>query len=162
MSEQESAVPVEIDEGDTRPVNLAAKILVVDDQEANLVATRAALEPLSRAVVTASSGAEALAYLLDHEFALALIDVGMPGMDGYELARMIRARERTQHLPIIFMTSHSHDESSVLRAYAKARPLAAGFLPPASRPHSSETKSHRMRDRTSRGGTWRRDRLYGG
>jgi CheY-like chemotaxis protein len=110
MSEQESAVPVEIDEGDTRPVNLAAKILVVDDQEANLVATRAALEPLSRAVVTASSGAEALAYLLDHEFALALIDVGMPGMDGYELASMLRRDARFAELRLIAVTGYGQAE----------------------------------------------------
>ncbi len=117
MADQDLAVPVEVDEIETRPVSRASKILVVDDTPANLIAAEAALEPLSRAVVTARSGSEALQQLLEHDFALALLDVNMPGMDGYELARMIRARERTQHLPIIFMTAHSHDESSVLRAY---------------------------------------------
>jgi len=95
----------------------ASKILIVDDLPANLVAAEAALAPLSRPIVTAGSGDEALAHLLDHEFALALLDVNMPGMDGYELAQLIRSRERTQHLPIIFMTAHACNETDVLRAY---------------------------------------------
>jgi two-component system, sensor histidine kinase len=113
----ETGVPVQVDEVDTNPVVTAGKILVVDDTPANLVAAESALAPLSRPVVTASSGEEALAHLMDQEFALALLDVNMPGMDGYELARLIRARERTQHLPIIFMTAYAQDETSVLHAY---------------------------------------------
>jgi two-component system, sensor histidine kinase len=116
-SESDTAVPVEVEEVDTRPILTASRILVVDDTPANLIAAEAALSPLSRAIVLASSGREALAHLLDHEFALALLDVHMPDMDGYELAKLIRARERTQHLPIIFMTAHAHNETSVLRAY---------------------------------------------
>jgi signal transduction histidine kinase len=116
-SDHETGVPVAVDEVDTKPVVLASKILVVDDTPANLVAFEAALAPLSRPVVCAASGAEALTQLLEHEFALALLDVSMPEIDGYELARLIRARERTQHLPIIFITAHSYDAASVLRAY---------------------------------------------
>lgn len=93
------------------------KILVVDDTPANLLAAEAALAPLDRPIVIANSGEEALGHLLEQEFALALLDVHMPAMDGYELARLIRSRERTQHLPIIFMTAHAQDEVSVLRAY---------------------------------------------
>jgi signal transduction histidine kinase len=93
-------------------------ILVVDDTPANLVAAEAALAPLQRPIVTASSGERALACLLDQDFALILLDVQMPGMDGYETARMIRDRERTQHVPIIFTTAFDHDQSSVLRGYA--------------------------------------------
>jgi two-component system, sensor histidine kinase len=95
----------------------ANKILIVDDTPANLVAAESALEPLGRPIVTAASGDEALAHLLDHEFALALVDVNMPGMDGYELAQLIRSRQRTEHLPIIFMTAHACNETDVLRAY---------------------------------------------
>jgi two-component system, sensor histidine kinase len=114
----ESGIPNEVSEPDTSPVvALGSKILVVDDTPANLTATEAALEPLSRPIVTAASGREALMHLLETDFALALLDVNMPEMDGYELARMIRSRDRTRHLPIIFMTAHSQDEASVLRAY---------------------------------------------
>jgi len=95
----------------------ANNILIVDDTPANLVAAESALEPLARPIVTAGSGDEALAHLLDHEFALALVDVNMPGMDGYELAQLIRSRQRTEHLPIIFMTAHACNETDVLRAY---------------------------------------------
>jgi signal transduction histidine kinase len=114
---REPGVPVEVDDVDTRPVLATSKILVVDDTPANLIAAEAALEPLARTVVTASCGAEALAHLLEQEFALALLDVNMPDMDGFELARLIRARERTKLLPIIFMTAHAQNEIGVLHAY---------------------------------------------
>jgi len=113
----ESAVPIHLDDVVTRPNLKTAQILVVDDTAANLVAAEAALSSLERRLVMASSGNEALARLLDEEFALVLLDVQMPGMDGYETARWIRSRERTQHLPIIFMTAHDHDQAGVLRAY---------------------------------------------
>jgi signal transduction histidine kinase len=95
----------------------SAKILVVDDTPLNLVAMEAALAPLGRDVVSAASGEQALALLLDEAFVVALIDVQMPGLDGYELARLIRSRERTSHLPIIFTTAYAHDETAVLRGY---------------------------------------------
>ncbi len=113
----DAGIPVELEDVDTRPVVLLRHILIVDDTPANLVAAEAALAPLNRTIVTASSGTQALARLLEQDFALVLLDVKMPGMDGYETARMIRARERTHHLPIIFMTAHDYDEASVLRAY---------------------------------------------
>ena len=114
----DSAVPVPMDEVDTSPITIVRHILVVDDTPANLIAAEAALAPLRRPVITASSGTDALARLLEHEFAVVLLDVFMPDMDGFETARWIRSRERTQHLPIIFMTAHDHDQTSVLRAYA--------------------------------------------
>ena len=92
-------------------------ILIVDDMPANLVAAEAALAPLQRPLVTAMSGEEALEHLLAQDFALILLDVNMPGMDGFEVARMIRGRERTAHVPIIFITAFDHDNAMVLRAY---------------------------------------------
>ncbi|HEY5924731.1 MAG TPA: response regulator [Kofleriaceae bacterium] len=115
--ECDAAIPVELQDVDTQPVVSGAKILIVDDTPANLVAAEAALEPLKRQIVTACSGQDALGYLLEQEFALVILDVNMPEMDGYETARWIRSRERTQHLPIIFMTAHDHDDAAVLRAY---------------------------------------------
>jgi len=114
----DSGVPLEISDVDTRPVIVAGKILVVDDTVANLVAAEAALAPLERTIVTASSGQEALARLLEEEFAVILLDVNMPEMDGWETARWIRSYERTQHVPIIFMTAQDHDQASLLRAYS--------------------------------------------
>ncbi len=94
-----------------------ARILVVDDTPANLIAMEAALAPLGREVVSAPSGEHALALLLEETFVVALVDVQMPQLDGYELARLIRNRERTSHLPIIFTTAYAHDETAVLRGY---------------------------------------------
>ena len=96
---------------------MGCDILVVDDVPANLVAVEAALEPLSQRIVKATSGTEALRRLLERDFAVVLLDVQMPEMDGYETARWIRSRDKTRYLPIIFVTAHSHDDQSVLRAY---------------------------------------------
>ena len=93
-------------------------ILIVDDVPANLLAMEAALEPLARRIVTASSGREALARLLDEDFALIFLDVQMPDMDGFETARLIRMRERTRHTPIIFVTAHDRTEAAMLRGYS--------------------------------------------
>ncbi|MDB4954429.1 MAG: response regulator receiver sensor hybrid histidine kinase [Myxococcales bacterium] len=93
------------------------KLLVVDDIEANRIALEAALAPLEREIVTANSGFDALAKMLEDNFALVLLDVQMPGMDGYETARWIRSRPRSRHVPIIFATAFNHDDEAVLRAY---------------------------------------------
>ncbi len=111
------AIPNTVDELDTRPIALARPILVVDDVEANLYAMEVALAPLKRTVVTAASGREALAHLLARDFALVLLDVQMPEMDGLETAALIRARERTKHLPIIFVTAHHHSHQTEREAY---------------------------------------------
>ncbi len=90
---------------------------MVDDTAANLIAVEAALAPLGCRLVLARSGTEALGRLLDQDFALILLDVQMPGMDGYECARLIRSRDRTRAVPIIFVTAFSRDEREVLHAY---------------------------------------------
>ncbi|HEY5951975.1 MAG TPA: response regulator [Kofleriaceae bacterium] len=99
------------------PGTSVRQILVVDDLPANLVAAEAALAPLGLPIVFAGSGDEALARLLEQDFALILLDVQMPGLDGYETARLIRARDRSRHVPIIFFTAFDHDDAAVLRAY---------------------------------------------
>jgi signal transduction histidine kinase len=101
-------------------------VLVVDDIDANLVAMEAVLSPLRCRLVYARSGSEALAHLLREEFALILLDVQMPGMDGYETARLVRARRKTEHIPIIFLTAHDYDSSAIKRAYDLG---AVDFLP---------------------------------
>ena len=100
-----------------RAPTTAGQILVVDDVPANLLAAEVALEPLHRTVITATSGAQALACLLEEDFALVLLDVQMPDMDGYETAQWIRARERSRYVPIIFLTAYDRDDASSLRAY---------------------------------------------
>ena len=111
------AIPVDVLNENTQPIALRRQILVVDDVPANLLAVEAALAPLQRAIVTALSGREALARLLDTDFSLVLLDVQMPDMDGYETAQWIRKRERTRHIPIIFLTAHNYDHAAVLHAY---------------------------------------------
>lgn len=93
------------------------EILVVDDRPENLVAIEAALSGFGGNLVFATSGEEALRYLLERNFALILLDVQMPSMDGLETARMIRQRDRTRHVPIIFVTAHDRNDDDVLAAY---------------------------------------------
>ena len=93
-------------------------ILVVDDDPANLAAIEVALGDLGRRLVKARSGAEALRFLLVQDFALILLDVNMPGMDGFETARIIRGRERSRHVPIIFVTAYIREDIDILTGYA--------------------------------------------
>src|SRR5688500_10618980 len=92
------------------------KILVVDDLADKLLVYRTVLEETGIEVITASSGAEALRRILLDEFAVILLDVNMPGMDGFETASLIRGRKRCAHTPIIFVTAHA-DELHALRGY---------------------------------------------
>jgi PAS domain S-box-containing protein len=92
-------------------------VLLVDDRPENLLALTAVLEPLEVRLVTAESGEEALRALLGEDFAVVLLDVQMPGMDGFETASYIRGRERSARTPIIFLTAVSTDISQVLRGY---------------------------------------------
>jgi len=103
----------------TRPAGPAdpASVLLVDDRPENLLALTAVLEPLAVRLVTAGSGEEALRALLGEDFAVVLLDVQMPGMDGFETAEYIRGRERSARTPIIFLTAVSTDMSQVLRGY---------------------------------------------
>jgi signal transduction histidine kinase len=105
------------EEPNARPARIRHKILVVDDRRQNLIAADAALDGLGASIVTVQSGQEALKRLLEADYSLVLLDVQMPGMDGYETARFIRARPRTAHVPIIFLTAHEAESKNVLRAY---------------------------------------------
>ncbi|MDP9423418.1 MAG: response regulator [Pseudomonadota bacterium] len=94
-----------------------ARILLVDDDERNLMALGEVLEDLAE-VVTATSGAEALRFLLRQDFAVILLDVFMPGMDGYETASLIREREQTARIPIIFLSAVNKETEHLMRGYA--------------------------------------------
>jgi two-component system sensor histidine kinase/response regulator len=90
---------------------------MVDDKPENLVALEAALRPLDQELVAANSGEEALRCLLTEDFAVILLDVQMPGMDGFETASHIKERERSRHIPIIFLTAISRELHQQLRGY---------------------------------------------
>ncbi len=93
------------------------KILVVDDREENLIAMKRLLETVDAQILTAASGNDALALVLEHAFALILLDVQMPDMDGFETAEMIRLSEDTAHIPIIFVTAISKEQRHVFKGY---------------------------------------------
>ncbi len=92
-------------------------ILIVDDHPENLIALEAILEDVECNLLKALSGNEALALLLKHEVALALLDVQMPGMDGFEVAELMRKSNRTKMVPIIFVTAISKEAKYVARGY---------------------------------------------
>ena len=94
-----------------------ARILIVDDDERNLLAVSEVLKDLAQ-VITATSGQEALRHLLKGEFAVILLDVFMPGMDGYETAGLIREREQTARIPIIFLSAVNKETEHLMRGYA--------------------------------------------
>ena len=94
-----------------------ARVLVVDDDEHNLLAIRTLLEDLAE-VEVAASGDEALRHLLKGEFAVILLDVYMPGLDGYETAQIIRGREQTKRIPIVFLSAVNKDKEHLLRGYS--------------------------------------------
>ena len=95
-----------------------ARILLVDDYPANLLALEVVLEPLGHALVRAASSDEAIARLLEDEYAAVVLDVQMPGIDGLDTARRIRADPRIRHVPILFMTASGPDDRRVAAAYA--------------------------------------------
>lgn len=95
-----------------------ASILLVDDRPENLLALEAALEPLDQNLVKADSGEEALRLLLRQEFAVILLDVQMPGMDGFDTAIQIKERDKTKDIPIIFLTAISREPHHALRGYS--------------------------------------------
>ncbi len=101
-----------------RAVVQKAKILLVDDRPENLLALEAILSALDQTLVRASSGEEALKALLTDDFAVILLDVQMPGMDGFETAAHIKRRERTRDIPIIFLTAINHGPHHTFRGYA--------------------------------------------
>jgi PAS domain S-box-containing protein len=112
------------------PVN----ILLVDDQPENLIALEAILGDLGANLVRSTSGEEALRCLLNDDFAVILLDVQMPQMDGFEVASLIRSRQRSRDTPIIFLTAFGNNEQFMFKGYALGavdyliKPIAASIL----------------------------------
>ncbi|MDQ3058687.1 MAG: hybrid sensor histidine kinase/response regulator [Pseudomonadota bacterium] len=102
-----------------------ANILIVDDLPENLLALNALIRQDGRTVFQASCGEEALDLLLAHEFALAILDVQMPGMNGFELAELMRGTEKTRHIPIVFVTAAGKESNYSFKGYESG---AVGFL----------------------------------
>ena len=96
---------------------IEAKVLIVDDLPENLLALRSLIQSEDRTVFQASSADEALSLLLENEFALAILDVKMPGMNGFELAELMRGTEKTKHIPIIFVSAVGRDMDYAFRGY---------------------------------------------
>ena len=107
----DAAVPEIVDEAafEERP-----RVLIVDDDEWNLLALKTVVEEVAD-VVVASSGEEALRQLLRGEFAVILLDVFMPGLDGYETAQIIREREQTKRIPIVFLSAVNKESAHLIR-----------------------------------------------
>src|SRR5207247_703641 len=109
-------------------------ILLVDDRRPNLFALESILKGLGQNLVEATSGAEALRYLLRNEVAVILLDVEMPDMDGFQTATLIRDREKSKHTPIIFLTAISKSDVHVSQGYSLGgddyiyKPLAPDVL----------------------------------
>ncbi|MCP4348965.1 MAG: response regulator [Desulfobacterales bacterium] len=109
------------------------KVLIVDDNVANLVALEDTFSDLDVELIKAKKGNEALKEALNHDFALMVIDVQMPEMDGYELAALLRGKKRTQYVPIIFVSAVYSDEYHVYRGYK------AGAVDFVSKPYNPKT-----------------------
>jgi len=115
MPAQQSVAPDSLEEIGAE--ERRARVLLVDDDERNLLAVQSILEDLAE-VVSARSGEEALRHLLKGEFAVILLDVYMPGIDGYETARIIREREQTKGIPIVFLSAVNKEAEHLLRGYS--------------------------------------------
>jgi signal transduction histidine kinase len=111
---------------------------LVDDLRENLLALSALLQADGIETLTAQSGAEALELLLIHDFALALLDVQMPDMDGFELAELMRGSERTRHVPIIFVTAGAREPQRVFKGYESG---AVDFIYKPIEPHILKNKA---------------------
>ncbi|RZI72836.1 MAG: hybrid sensor histidine kinase/response regulator [Variovorax sp.] len=99
------------------PLETESKLLLVDDLPENLLALDALVRGVGRSVFQATSADQALALMLEHEFALAILDVQMPGMNGFELAEMMRGTERTRHIPIIFVSAGGSELNYAFKGY---------------------------------------------
>jgi len=113
LSPLSSATPIS-----SSVAEVTASILIVDDHPANLLAVEALLEPLGHRIVSVQSGEQALKQLLAQDFAVILMDVQMPGLDGFQTTRLIKERERSKHIPIIFLTAISREASNVVKGYS--------------------------------------------
>ena len=96
-------------------MNAKPKILIVDDKPENLVAIRTVLKNLDVELIEATSGNDALKATLHHNFVLALLDIQMPEMDGYELASILREEEKTKNLPFVFISGVYTDNLNVFK-----------------------------------------------
>jgi PAS domain S-box-containing protein len=108
-------------EGSTvvRPASrLGVNILLVDDRPEDLLSLESVLESPDYRLVKASSGTEALRHVLERDFALILLDVHMPSMDGFEVASIVKQRDRSRHIPVIFLTADASDVRAIYRAYS--------------------------------------------
>jgi diguanylate cyclase (GGDEF)-like protein len=101
-----------------QPGEGSSVLLIVDDYPENLISMRALLQRQDWHVMTAASGFEALNLLLEHDVDLVLLDVQMPGMDGFEVARLMRGSQRTRLTPIIFLTANEQSQDAVIKGYA--------------------------------------------
>lgn len=132
-----------------------SKILLVDDRPENLMALEEVLRPLGQELVSVRSGHDALLALLDEQFAVMLLDVRMPEMDGFEVAAHVKRRERTRHLPIIFLTAAEDDLETALRGYSEG---AVDYLTKPVNPYmlrskvqvfvELDTKTRQLREQT--------------
>jgi len=113
------------------------RILIVDDLPENLLALDALIRQDDRIIQQASSADEALSLLLRHEFALAILDVQMPGMNGFELAELMRGTERTRHIPIVFVSAAGHELNYAFHGYESG---AVDFLHKPLDPHAVRSK----------------------
>ena len=119
---------------ETPPV---ANILLVDDLQENLMALEALIRQPGRRMFMARSGEAALSLMLEHEFALALVDVQMPGMNGFELAELMRGTERTRQIPIIFVSAAGSEMNYAFKGYESG---AVDFLQKPLDPHVVRSK----------------------
>jgi signal transduction histidine kinase len=119
-------------------VLIPVKCLLVDDREENLLALSALMRRDGVELLTARSGAEALELLLVEDVALALLDVHMPTMDGFELAELMRGSERTRHIPLIFVTAGAHEQTRVFKGYETG---AVDFIYKPIEPHILRNKA---------------------
>lgn len=115
------------------------KLLVVDDHIENILFLSHLISNNDVEIITARNGEQALAHLMDHEFGLALLDVQMPGMSGFELARLIRASKKTKNLPMILMTSEQRERAVLFEGYETG---AVDFLFKPLDPHMVRSKVH--------------------
>src|SRR5499433_685789 len=115
----------------------SVKFLLVDDLEENLLALEALLRREGLELLRVRSGPEALELLLVHDFALALLDVQMPGMNGFELAELMRGTERTRHIPIIFVSAAGRELNYAFKGYESG---AVDFLQKPLDPHVVASK----------------------
>ncbi len=131
-------------------------LLVVDDYPENLTSMRALLSRPGWRVLTAGSGREALSTLLEHDVDLVLLDVQMPEMDGFEVARLMRGSQRTRLTPIIFLTANEQSEASVLKGYASGavdylfKPFDPHILKPKVQALLEQQRNRRMLQRLTR------------